>query len=57
MRRFKWKLFKKKGTSKLANKDEKLLKKNVDDLKNEALTRGGGESIKTMAKELLPDEE
>ncbi|RLI81285.1 hypothetical protein DRP07_07630 [Archaeoglobales archaeon] len=57
MRRFNWRLFRKKGTSKEASKDEKLLQKNVDDLKREALTRGGNEGIKSMAKELLTEEE
>ncbi len=57
MRRFNWKLFRKKGTSKEASKDEKLLQKNVNDLKQEALARGGSEGIKSMVKELLPEEE
>jgi hypothetical protein len=57
MRRFKWRLFRKKGTSKLATKDEKLLQKNMDDIKHEALTRGGKEDIKTIAKDLLGEEE
>ncbi|AGK61798.1 hypothetical protein Asulf_01827 [Archaeoglobus sulfaticallidus PM70-1] len=57
MRRFKWRLFRRKGASKKATRDEKLLQKNVEELKVEALTKGGDVGIKAIAKELLPDEE
>ncbi|RLI77209.1 hypothetical protein DRP05_10810 [Archaeoglobales archaeon] len=54
MRRFKWRLFKRKGKRKLQGKDERALVKNVESLKEDALKKG---DIKQIAKEVLVDEE
>ena len=54
MRRFKWRLFRRKGKKKLEGKDEKALAKNVDNLKGSELRKG---DIKQIAKEVLTDEE
>jgi len=54
MRRFKWRLFRRKGKRKLEGKDEKALAKNVKDLKEDALKKG---DIKQIAREVLVDEE
>ena len=57
MRRFNWRLFRRKGMSKERSKEEKLLSKNVDDIKEEVKTRGGGQDLRQVAKELLPEED
>lgn len=54
MRRFKWRLFKRKGKKKLQGKDERALVENVENLKEDALKKG---DIKQIAKEVLVDEE
>ncbi len=53
MRRFNWRLFKRKGTKKETMKDEKLLMKNVDEIKNPVENR----DIHEVAKEILPEED
>ncbi|AIY89631.1 hypothetical protein GACE_0579 [Geoglobus acetivorans] len=53
MRRFNWRLFRRKGTKKESMKDEKLLLKNVDDIKNPRDER----DIHEVAKEVLPEED
>lgn len=55
MRTFKWKLFERKGKSKEAGKDEKLLQQNLDDLKDEALNKDK-RNLKEVAKEVLKEE-
>ena len=57
MRRFRWRLFERKGLKKEAGKDEKLLKQNVEDLKEVALGKGGEQDLKTLAKDLLKEED
>jgi len=57
MRRFKWRLFERKGKNKEANKDEKLLQQNVEDIKNEILNKGGVKNLREVAKELLTEED
>jgi len=57
MRRFKWRLFERKGKSKEAGKDEKLLQENVEDIKKEILNRGGVKNLREVAKELLTEED
>jgi len=57
MRRFKWRLFERKGQKKEIGKDEKLLKQNVESLKEEALRKGGGQDLKKLAKDLLKEED
>lgn len=55
MRTFKWKLFERKGQTKEAGKDEKLLQENLDDLKDEALNKDN-RNLKEVAKEVLKEE-
>ncbi len=55
MRTFKWKLFERKGQSKEAGKDEKLLQENLEDLKDEALNKDK-RNLKEVAKEVLKEE-
>jgi hypothetical protein len=57
LRRFKRRLFERKGQKKEVGKDEKLLKQNVEDLKNEALRKGGEKDFKKFAKDLLKEED
>lgn len=57
MRRFKWRLFERKGQKKEVGKEEKLLKQNVEDLKEDALRKGGGQDLKKLAKDLLKEED
>lgn len=57
MRRFKWRLFERKGNSKKSKRDEKLLERNVDEIKNEVLSKGGVKDLKEVAKELLKEED
>jgi len=57
MRRFKWRLFERKGKNKEAEKDEKLLRENVEDIKNEVLGKGGVKDLREVAKELLAEED
>jgi len=54
MRRFKWRLFKRKGKKKLEGKDEKALTENLEKLKADELKKG---DMKQIAKEVLVDEE
>ncbi|WP_456369787.1 hypothetical protein [Geoglobus sp.] len=53
MRRFNWRLFKRKGRKKEIMKDEKLLMKNVDDIKNPVEER----TVHEVAREILPEED
>lgn len=55
MRTFKWKLFERKGQTKEAGKDEKLLQRNLEDLKDEALNKDK-RNLKEVAKEVLKEE-
>ncbi len=57
MRRFNWRLFRRKGMSKERSMEEKLLSRNVEDIKEEMKTKGGGQDLKQVAKELLPEED
>jgi|Deesub1362B_J571_1020462.scaffolds.fasta_scaffold00314_31 hypothetical protein len=57
MRRFKWRLFERKGKRKEANKDERLLQQNVEDIKKEILNKGGVKNLREVAKELLTEED
>jgi hypothetical protein len=52
MRRFKWRLFERKGSYKEVKKDEKLLRKNLEDIKSEILRREKP-SIGELVKEVL----
>ncbi len=55
MRRFNWRLFRRKGKKKVEEKDEKLLIKNVKEIKEEIM----GDKRKDMhevAKELLSED-
>jgi len=53
MRRFNWRLFRRKGLKKEISKDEKLLLKNVNDLK----TQKEEKDIHEVAREILPEED
>lgn len=53
MRRFNWRLFRRKGTKKEIMKDEKLLMKNFDEIKNPREDK----NIHEVAKEILPEED
>jgi len=57
MRRFKWRLFERKGNNKKSKRDEKLLERNIDEIKNEVLNKGGVKDLKEVAKELLKEED
>jgi len=52
MRRFKWRLFRRKGMKKEMSKDEKMLLKNINDLKQKE-----DRDIHEVAKEILPEED
>jgi hypothetical protein len=56
MRRFNWRLFRRKGKNKEMSKDEKLLRQNVEDLKKEVFGRGG-KNLRDIARELLKEED
>ncbi len=53
MRRFNWRLFRRKGVKKERSKDEKLLLKNVNELKIQREER----DIHEVAREILPEED
>ncbi len=53
MRRFNWRKFRRKGTRKLASKDERLLSKSVNIIKLELNSKG---SIRDVSREVLPEE-
>ncbi len=57
MRTFDWKSFREKGKEKEKMKDEKLLERNLEELKEEAKNPGGEKDIRELAKEILTEED
>ncbi|MEM4473174.1 MAG: hypothetical protein QXR27_06580 [Archaeoglobaceae archaeon] len=53
MRRFDWRKFRKKGTKKIASKDERMLEEKVKEIILETKVKG---SLKDVSKEVLSEE-
>jgi len=56
MRRFKWRLFERKGLSKEERKSKKILQKNIEDIKKEIFNKSEFKNVRDLAREILAEE-
>lgn len=56
MRRFKWRLFERKGLSKEEIKSKKILQRNIEDIKKEIFNKSEFKNVRELAREILAEE-